>query len=241
MERLLYPTQPVRCTKTGPSSSGKSVLRTNLISNIINEHEKAYIYSPSLHQDSYKKIIECFTNYIPIQINPNILKEKDIDLVIEDIVNKKDSQKSDTEIEAFDNIENLKYPQEYEVGAVIIQDDLNEKDMNYPRVQAMFKRSRHNNLSIFINSQDYYEIPKRTIRANGNIYHIFESNNFKYVQTLYQDKTSMDMTLNEFKYLTSTCWIEKYQLLTFDMTEDRYQDRYRLGLESIFLSNSSPF
>ena len=32
--------------------------------------------------------------------------------------------------------------------------------MNDPRVQAMFKRSRHNNLSIFIISQDYYELPK---------------------------------------------------------------------------------
>ena len=30
--------------------------------------------------------------------------------------------------------------------------------MNDPRVQAMFKRSRHNNLSIFIISQDYYEL-----------------------------------------------------------------------------------
>ena len=78
--------------------------------------------------------------------------------------------------------------------------------MNDPRVQSMFKRSRHNNLSIFIVSQDYYEVPKRTKRANGNIYHIFKRNSFRDVQILYQDKASM--TLNEFKYLTSTCWIE---------------------------------
>ena len=63
----------------------------------------------------------------------------------------------------------------------------------------MFKRSRQNNLSIFILSQDYYELPKRTIRANGNIYHIFKTNNFRDVQNLYQDKASMDMTPNEFK------------------------------------------
>ena len=41
--------------------------------------------------------------------------------------------------------------------------------MNDPRVQAMFKRSRHNNLSIFIISQHYYDLPKEMIRANGNI------------------------------------------------------------------------
>ena len=87
----------------------------------------------------------------------------------------------------------------------------------------MFKRAEYNNLSIFIISQDYYELPKKTIRANGNIYHIIKSNNFSDVQNLYQDKTSMDMTVNENKFLTSTCWIEKYQPLTIDMTKDRYQ------------------
>ena len=45
--------------------------------------------------------------------------------------------------------------------------------MDDPRVQAMFKRSRHNNLSIFIKSQDYYELSKKTIRCNGNIFHIY--------------------------------------------------------------------
>ena len=77
--------------------------------------------------------------------------------------------------------------------------------MNDPRVQAMFKRSSHNNLSIFIISKDYYGLPKRTIRANGNVYHIFKPNKFRDVQNLYKDKSSMGMTLNEFKLLTSTC------------------------------------
>ena len=51
----------------------------------------------------------------------------------------------------------------------------------------------------------------------------------------------MNMTLNEFKLLTSTCWNEKYQPTTFDMTKDKYQGRYRLSLSSIFVPNSSPF
>ena len=73
----------------------------------------------------------------------------------------------------------------------------------------MFKRSRHKNLTIFIISQDYYELPKGKIRANGNIYHIFKPSNFRDIQNLYQDKASLDMTFDDFKYLTSTCWNEK--------------------------------
>ena len=102
----------------------------------------------------------------------------------------------------------MKFPQEYNDGGNIILDDLIEKKLNNPRVQAMFKRSRHKNLPLFIISHGYYGLPKRTIRAKGNIYHIFKPNNFLDVRIIYQDKSFMDMTLNEFKFLTSTCWIE---------------------------------
>ena len=241
MDKILYPTHPVRCIITGLSCSGKSLFLTNIILNIINEYDKIYIYSPSLHQDLYQKLIRCFSNYIPINIIPNILNEEDIDIVIKEITNNKDFEKSDTEIETFDNIEELRYPEEYEKNSIIILDDLNQKEMDDPRVQAMFRRSRHNNLSIFIIGQDYHEIIKKTIRCNGNIFHIFTPNTYRDVINLYQDKASMDMNLNEFKYLTSTCWSDKYKPLNIDMTKDKYTGRYRLGLNSIFVPDTSPF
>ena len=108
MEKFLYPKHPVRCIITSPSNVGKSYFLTILVLNIINEYDKLYIYSPSVHQDLYQKLIKCFSNYIPIHIITNILNEEDIDLVIEEIVNNKDFEKSDTEIETFDNIEELR-------------------------------------------------------------------------------------------------------------------------------------
>ena len=172
---------------------------------------------------------------------PNILNEEDIDLVIEEIVNNKDFEKSDTEIETHESIEELKFPQEFDDGGNFILDDLNEKEMNNPRVQAMFKSSRHIRLSIFIISQDYHELPKKTIRANGNISHLLKPSNFLDVRNIYQDKASMHMTLNEFLYLISTSWNEHFMPLTIDKTKDKYKGRYRLGLKSIFIPHSSPF
>ena len=225
MDQHLYPTHPVRCFITGPSECGKSVFPTILILNIINEFDKIYIYSPSLHQDLYQKLIRCFSNYIPIHIIPNILNGEDIDIVIEEIVNNKDFEKSDTEIQTYESVEELNFPQEYEKNSIIILDDLNQKEMDDPRVHAMFKRSRHINLSIFLLNQDCYELSKKTIRCNCNIFHKFKPNNFRDVLNLYQDESSMDMTLNEFKLLTSTCGNEKYQPLTVDMTKDKYTGR----------------
>ena len=188
-----------------------------------------------------QKLIKYFDNYIRIHIISSILNEEDIDLVIEEVINNKLFEKTDTEKETFDSIEELKFPQQYEDGGIIIPDDLNEKEKNDPRVEAMFKRYRHNYLSTFISSQDYYELPKRTIRASGNICHIFKPINFRDFQNLYQDKASMDMTLDEFKYLTSTCWNEKYQPFTIDMTRDAYDGCYSLGLKTIFVPDSTPF
>ena len=210
LEEFLYPNQPIRRIITWPSECGKSVFLLNIILNIINECYKIYIHSPSLHQDLYQKLNKCFSNYIPTHIIPNFFNEDDIGVVIEEIINNKDFLKSDTEMETYESIEELKFPQEYEDGGIIILDDLNEKEINDTRVHAMVKRSRHNKLSIFIISQDYYELPKRTFCANGNIYHIFESENFRDVINLYQDKSLMDMTLTEFNNLISICWNKKY-------------------------------
>ena len=128
MEKILYPSHPCRCIITGPSNVGKTYFLTNIILNIINEYDKIYIYSPSLHQELYQKLIKCFNNYIPIHIIPNILNESDIDIVIEEIINNKDFQKTNIEIETFDNIENLKFPQEYENNSIIILDNFNQKN-----------------------------------------------------------------------------------------------------------------
>ena len=158
MDKILYPTHPVRCIITGPSECGKSVFLTNLILNIINENGKIYIYSPSLYQDLYQKLNKCFSKYIRIHIIPSILNEPDIDIVINEIVNNKNFEKSKTENETFESIEELKFPQDYENNSIIILDDLGQKEKDDRRVGAMFNGSRHNNSAIFIISQDYYDL-----------------------------------------------------------------------------------
>ena len=54
-------------------------------------------------------------------------------------------------------------------------------------------------------------------------------------------KGSMDMTLNEFINLTSTWWKENYQPINIDTTENRHTGEYKLGLNSLFVPESSPF
>ena len=126
MEKFLCPNHPARCIITGPSECGKSVFLTNLILNIINEFDKINIYSPSFHQNLYQRLIKSFSNYIPILIIQNILNEEDMEIVIDEIVNKKHFEKSKTEIETYESIEELKFPRKYDAGGIVVLDDLNE-------------------------------------------------------------------------------------------------------------------
>ena len=88
-------------------------------------------------------------NIIPITVI-----EEDIDLVIDNIVIDKDFEKWDREIEICRSMQQLNYTQEYEDRGIKILDDLNERWVSHPLIQAKVKRSRHNDLSHFIISQE---------------------------------------------------------------------------------------
>ena len=157
-------------------------------------------------------MFKCFNNYIQFSIIPIILNEEDIDLVIDEIVNDENFEITAGEMESYDKKKELIFPQEQDSNQpiVFVLEDLKEKEIITPGVESVFKRSRHINIFILIISQNYYDLPKKSIVCSSNIYHIFIPNDFRDVQNLYLDKTSMDMTLTDFKYLTITCWNEKY-------------------------------
>ena len=49
-----------------------------------------------------------------INIIPNIFNEDDLDIVFDEIVNEKNIKETHCEIETYESIEELKYPQEFE-------------------------------------------------------------------------------------------------------------------------------
>ena len=130
MEKFLYPQHPVRCILTGPSECGKSVFLTKLLLNIVNDYDKIYIYTPSLHQDKYQNLVKSFSQYIPLNIIPKNLYEEDIDVANDELANNKVFEKSHTGIETYESIEESKFPQEYDEGGIFILDDFKEKEMN---------------------------------------------------------------------------------------------------------------
>ena len=118
IEKLLYPQIPIRVIISGKSASGKSTLLLKILFNIINEFDKIYIFSPTIHQPTYQKLIKSFQNFLPLNVIQNILKEKipldDLDNTIEEIINHEDFEQSHIECESYENIDELKNAQEYD-------------------------------------------------------------------------------------------------------------------------------
>ena len=122
--KILYPEIPVRCIISGKSNSGKSTLLFKILFNIINNFDKIYIYSPTIHQTNYQKLIKCFQNFLPLNVIDNILQAdidlEDLDDIIEEIVQDEDFVSSEIEFEFYDNLEEMKNAQEYDLTNIIL-------------------------------------------------------------------------------------------------------------------------
>ena len=94
---------------------------------------------------------------------PNILNEIDSDLLIEEIVNDKIFEKLEREIETFETKDETKYPQNYKSDCLIFINIVELNELDKKILQALFRRSRHNYMSILTFSQEYCKLPKKLL------------------------------------------------------------------------------
>ena len=243
----MYPEKQVRCIISGRSASGKSTLLFKILFNIINDFDKIFIYSPTIHQPVYQTIIKCFESFLPLNVIKNVLELKisleELQPLIEEIINDEDFESSQIECESYDNIDELKNAQEYEPDKhnVIILDDLNKEQLNDKRVQMLFKRGRHNNLSVFVITHGFYELPKDTIRENSSIIHHFITNNFANVECIHRQLSSTDMKIKEFKKFCNDIWVKDFNFITIDLTKNKNNGKYRQNLDTLYIPSTNPF
>ena len=247
MEKHLYPEKLVGTIISAKSASGKSTLLFKILFNIINEFDKIFIFSPTVHQPSYQKIINCFQISLSLNVINNILKEnlslEDLDTYIEEIINDEDFESSNIEYESCENIDELKNAQEYDsdIHMVIIFDDLNKKQLEDERVQLLFKRDRHNKISVFVITHGFYELPKDTIRENSSIVHHFITNNFSNIECIHRQLVSTDMKIKEFKDFCNTFWSTKYSFITIYLSKIKRNGKYKQNLNKILVPHTNPF
>lgn len=221
----------IRACIIGKSGCGKTNLLMNLLLDSYDGHEwldydHLYIYGKSLHQKEYRLLNKCFSFYNTKKEVMNCFEKK------KDPIDKRFSSKQKISIELYEKGDEIKDPSEYNIEHknLIIFDDVIGEKQNV--IESFYTRGRHNNIDCFYISQNYFKLPRQTIRENANLFIIFEQDG-KNKNHIYQDHCT-DISKNDFDLLCKTAWNEKYGYVVVDLTKSKLEGKYRKGFNDYF-------
>ena len=103
------------------------------------------------------------------------------------------------------------------------------------KAEAYYTRGRHNNCDTFYISQNYFRLPRQTIRENANLIVLF-AQDVKNLMHIHADHCGDDMSLNEFKTFCRKVWNGgKHNFVTIDLTSTKLNGKYRKNLDCFYL------
>ena len=112
---------------------------------------------------------------------------------------------------------------------LILDDCLLEKQN---KAESYYTRGRHSNCDTFYISQNYFRLPRQTIRENSNLIILFPQDT-KNINHIYADHCT-DLTIEEFREFCQRIWEEEYDFATIDLTSTKYSGKYRRNLDDFY-------
>ena len=104
------------------------------------------------------------------------------------------------------------------------------------KCEAYYTRRRHSNVDCFYLAQNYFKLPRQTIRENTNFICLFPQD-LKNNNHIYSDHVSSDMTKDEFRNLCKKAWNETYGFVVIDLTSKKDNGKYRVSLDTFYIKN----
>ena len=105
-------------------------------------------------------------------------------------------------------------------------------------LEKYFVRGRHNAINIFYISQNYFRLPRSTIRENSNFFMFFRQCG-KSVYHIWMDLCSTDISLDEFKTFCENVWKIPHNFVTIDLGKPAYAGKYRQNLDIFYIPRST--
>ena len=116
----------------------------------------------------------------------------------------------------------------------MVFDDLLLETQN--NCESYYVRGRHSNADCFYLAQNYFKLPRQTIRENANLIYLFlqDLNNLNHV---IDDHMGSDMTKEEFRELCKTAWEKQHGVVIIDLSSKKDNGKYRSGLDEFYVPN----
>jgi len=157
------------------------------------------------------------------QISPN-------ELIHESAKNRKNLSKEPIECNFCESADGVPDPKEISPNHknLMIFDDLLLQKQN--NCEAYHVGGRHSNCDCLYLIQNYFKLPRQTIRENANFFCLFPQDQ-KNIDHIFNDDVSQDMTKEQFKNMCRTAWSKPHNFVVIDLTSPKNYGKYRSGFD----------
>ena len=150
--------------------------------------------------------------------------------VVEEIA-KEIRDKSDVVCNFYQLAEDVPDPRELssEKKNLMVFDDLLLEKQN--KCESYYVRGRHSNVDCFYLAQNYFKLPRQTIRENANFICLFPQD-LKNLNHIFGDHVGSDMTGAEFRQLCKVACEKQHGFVIIDLCSKKHNGKYRSDLTS---------
>ena len=227
----------------GKSGCGKTTLLLNLLLKAGRlDYDNLFIFGKSLFQPEYKILRTAFAEGLPKEYILrlfNMRNEIQNSPIPPSIVVKQWAESlnktSDIKSNFFESSTDVPDPRDLnsEDKNLMIFDDLLLEKQN--KTESYYVRGRHSNVDCFYLAQNYFKLPRQTIRENTNLICLFPQD-LKNLNHIYNDHVGDDMTKEEFRRFCKNCWdYTPHSFVVIDLTSKKDSGKYRYGFDNFFI------
>ena len=245
----------IRMLLVGKSNCGKTTVLFNFLLRAgWIDYTTLSVFGNSLHQPVYKVLKKGYES--------GLSKDQISNLFTNQIALKKNKLTPLTAIDEYTKqhgIQSIKIKTNFYSSSDDIPDPatLNETDKNLMilddcflgpqnKAESYYTRGRHNNCDVIYITQNYFRLPRHTIRENANFIILFPQD-VKNLNHIYSDHCSFDMDLDEFKQFCHRVWDGDddgvsgdggHNFVTIDLSSSKLNGRYRKNLDTFYFPKS---
>ena len=227
----------------GKSNCGKTILLLNLLlNNDWLDYNHLYVFGKSLHQQEYKILQHGFRKGLSKQQITNILNGQDTlknvgITALEAIEQYSGSSQGEIRADFYTDCNMIPDPSTLDNREknLLILDDCFLGKQN--KAEAYYTRGRHNNCDTLYISQNYFRLPRHSIRENSNLIILFPQD-AKNLSHIYADHCSTDISFDEFKKFCKKVWSTEHNFVTLDLTSSRTHGKFRRNLDCFYIPDT---
>ena len=233
---FLLPQRSIRGLIIGKSDCGKTTLLNNLLlrSGWL-DYDRLYVFGKSLHQPIYQLLRRALgKGFSKEDIRDLIAVEDQFPISLVDVVDALPPPPKSNGIQPFffEHGEDVPDPRELDPNRknLMVFDDLMLSKQN--TCEDYYVRGRHNNVDCFYLCQNYFRLPRQSIRENANFICLFRQD-AKNLDHIRRDHCG-DLTKEQFDALCQHSWANPYGFVTIDLTSSKANGKYRCKLDEFF-------